>query len=106
MQVPGSFSKRIVVISGGGSAASALPQTPNPPRPAAPASAALVRNRRRLCAIGIKTSPFSPHGWIAKLVGRATVFQGRSYAGDRLRHNMDCLIEFEACGRYSGDITV
>src|ERR1700758_1627410 len=51
MQVEGSFSKRIVVISGGGFAANALPQAPNPPRPAAPASAALVKNRRRLCMI-------------------------------------------------------
>jgi hypothetical protein len=48
MQVATSFSRRIVVISGGGSAASALPQAPNPPRHAAPANAALVRNRRRL----------------------------------------------------------
>jgi hypothetical protein len=37
-----------MVISGGGSAASDLPQAPNPPRPAAPANTAFVRNRRRL----------------------------------------------------------
>src|SRR5262249_18704253 len=58
MQATGSFSKRIVVISGGGSAAIALPQAPNPPMPAAPASAALVRNRRRLCTMANETSPF------------------------------------------------
>ena len=65
MQVTGSFSKRIVVISGGGSAASDLPQMPNPPRPAAPANAALVRNRRRLCTIDMKDLPLSPYGSIA-----------------------------------------
>src|SRR6516165_3807021 len=55
MQVEASFSKRIVVISGGGSAASALPQAPNPPKPATPAKAALVRNRRRVW-IGMETT--------------------------------------------------
>jgi hypothetical protein len=74
MQVPASFSKRIVVISGGGSAANDLPQAPNPPRPAAPANAALVRNRRRLCTIGMGNLPLSPHRLdrdIAHKVGRA-----------------------------------
>ena len=68
MQVPGSFSKRIVVISGGGSAASALSQTPNPPRPAEPANAALVRNWRRDC-IGTATLP-GPNGWITMSLAR------------------------------------
>ena len=59
MQVTGSLSKRIVVTSGGGSAACDLPSAPNPPRPAAPANAALVRNRRRVWVIGIK-APIVP----------------------------------------------
>src|ERR1700747_334715 len=68
MQVAGSFSKRIVVISGGGSAANDLPQAPNPPRPAAPANAAFVRNRRRLW-IGIEHLP-DPKGWIPVSLAR------------------------------------
>src|SRR5215470_3577146 len=68
MQVTESFSRRIVVISGGGSAASALPQTPSPPRPAAPAKVALVRNRRRDW-IGMEHLP-DPNGRITMSLAR------------------------------------
>ena len=57
-QVTGAFSNRIVVISGGGSAASDLapppnPAAPTPPRPATPAAPRWPSKRRRLCTIGI-----------------------------------------------------
>src|SRR5215472_18241226 len=62
MQVPGSFPKRIVVTSDGGSAANDFLPPPRlatltPPRPTAPVNARLVRKRRRLCAIGMKDLP-------------------------------------------------
>src|SRR6516225_8526797 len=84
MQVPVSLSKRIVVISGGGSAASALPQAPNPPRPTAPANAASVKKRRRLCTIGMEHLP-DPNGWITMSLARwpirAVRIKGVSRAG-------------------------
>src|SRR5689334_22370025 len=87
MQVAVSNSKRIVVVSGDGSAASALPQMPIPLRPAAPVNAALVRNWRRLC-IATEHLP-DPNGWMTmslarwpfravriEVVGRASVSPG------------------------------
>src|SRR5215831_7480290 len=67
MQVAASFSKRIVVTSGGGSAACDLPHAPNPPRPAALANAALVRNRRRLSNC---MEHLPPNGWITMSLAR------------------------------------
>src|SRR3954464_2996062 len=59
MQMTGSLSRRTLVTSGGGSAASellpAILTAPTPPKPAAPAHAILARKARRLCTIGMES---------------------------------------------------
>jgi hypothetical protein len=80
------LESRIVVISGGGSAAcdSLLPlrlERPTPPRPAAPTKARSVRTRRRVCTNGTLPSSVTRDDWFSSFTASSVQCLPKAHSG-------------------------